>query len=386
MPAQRDYYEVLGVARDATADEIKKAYRKLAMKWHPDRNPGDHSAEEKFKELGEAYEVLSDADKRAAYNRFGHAAFQAGGTGGGGGFGGGGFHDPMDLFSQVFGNAFGGGFEDFFGGGRRQQRSGKQRGSDLRYDLEISLEEAAFGSEKELSIERFVPCGACSGSDSKGSGGSGGSKTCSTCGGRGVVARQAGIFIQQSTCPECRGAGEVVSDPCGTCRGEGREQKETRIKIRIPAGVEHGTRLRSSGNGDAGVRGGAAGDLYVFLHVREHDVFDRDGNDLQCEVPLPFSVAALGGELKVPTLDGHSSIRIPAGTQGGTVFRLRDRGIKDLSSGRKGDLHVKVQVEVPTRLNAEQQAKLRAFSESIGDQNSPMHESFLEKAKRFFDL
>ena len=384
MPAKRDYYEVLGVARDASAEEIKKTYRKLAMKWHPDRNPGDHSAEEKFKELGEAYEVLSDPDKRAAYDRFGHAAFQAGGSGGGGGGGfGGGFHDPMDLFSQVFGGAFGGGFEEFFGGGRRQQRSGKQRGSDLRYDLEISLEEAAFGAEKELLIERFVPCDACKGTGSKGTGGS---KTCSTCGGRGVVARQAGIFIQQSTCPECRGAGEVVSDPCGTCHGEGREQKETSIKIRIPAGVDHGTRLRSTGNGDAGVRGGAAGDLYVFLHVRAHDMFERDGKDLHCEVPLPFSVAALGGELMVPTLDGQASIRIPAGTQGGTVFRLRDRGVKDLSGGRKGDLHVKVQVEVPSRLNADQQAKLRAFSESIGEQNSPMHESFLEKAKRFFDL
>jgi len=228
-----------------------------------------------------------------------------------------------------------------------------------------------------------VPCDACKGTGSKGTGGS---KTCSTCGGRGVVARQAGIFIQQSTCPECRGAGEVVSDPCGTCHGEGREQKETSIKIRIPAGVDHGTRLRSTGNGDAGVRGGAAGDLYVFLHVRAHDMFERDGTDLHCEVPLPFSVAALGGELMVPTLDGQASIRIPAGTQGGTVFRLRDRGVKDLSGGRKGDLHVKVQVEVPSRLNADQQAKLRAFSESIGEQNSPMHESFLEKAKRFFDL
>ena len=203
---------------------------------------------------------------------------------------------------------------------------------------------------------------------------------------RGVVARQAGIFIQQSTCPECRGAGEMISDPCPSCRGDGRVQKDSRITIRIPAGVDDGTRLRSSGNGDAGARGGAAGDLYVFLHVKEHDMFERDGNDLHCEVPLPFSVAALGGELKVPTLEGQSSIRIPAGTQGGTVFRLRDKGVKDLSTKRKGDLHVRVQVEVPTRLNPEQQAKLRTFAESIGDQNSPMHESFLERAKKFFDL
>jgi len=382
MSSERDYYEVLGVSREASADEIKKSYRKLAMKHHPDRNPGDHEAEEKFKGLGEAYEVLGDEEKRAAYDRYGHAAFKAGGSGGGGGFGSGGFHDPMDIFSQVFGGAFGGGFEDFFGGGRRQ-RSGRQRGSDLRYDLEISLEEAAFGAEKELEIERFVGCENCS---SSGSRGGGGSKACSTCGGRGVVGQRAGIFIQQSTCPECRGAGEVISDPCSACHGDGRLQKDSRITIRIPAGVDDGTRLRSSGNGDAGVRGGTGGDLYVFLHVKEHDVFERDGDDLHCEVPLPFSVAALGGELKVPTLEGRSSIRVPAGTQGGTVFRLRDRGVKDISSKRKGYLHVHVQVEVPTKLNSEQQEKLREFSDSIGDHNSPMHESFLEKAKRFFDL
>ncbi len=379
MAAKRDYYEILGVSRDASAEEIKKAYRKLAVKFHPDKNPGDHAAEEKFKELGEAYEALSDPDKRAAYDRYGHAAFSGGG--GGGGFGGG-FHDPMDLFSQVFGGAFGGGFEEFFGGGRRQ-RSGKQRGSDLRYDLEISLEEAARGSEKELEIEHFGGCGACG---SSGSRSGGGTRPCTTCGGRGVVARQAGIFIQQTTCPECRGAGETVSDPCTSCKGEGRMQKTSRIKIRIPAGVESGTRLRSSGNGDAGVRGGAAGDLYVFLHVREHDVFEREGNDLFCEVPMPFSVAALGGELEVPTLDGKSSIKIPAGTQGGTLFRLRERGVPALSGGRKGDLHVRVQVEVPTKLNGEQQEKLRAFSESIGEHNSPMQESFFQKARRFFDL
>ena len=298
------------------------------------------------------------------------------------GGGGGGFHDAADIFSQVFGGAFGGGFEEFFGGGRRQ-RSGKQRGSDLRYDLEITLEEAANGVEKELEIESNVPCETC---ESKGTKGSGGVKTCQTCGGRGVVARQAGIFVQQSTCPECRGTGETVSDPCTTCRGEGRVQRDSRIKLRIPAGVDTGTRLRSSGHGDAGVRGGDSGDLYVFLHVRDHDVFERDGSDLFCEVPLPFTVAALGGELKVPSLDGQSSIKIPAGTQGGTVFRLRDKGILSLSTKRRGDLHVRVQVEVPTKLNTEQQDKLRAFAESIGDHNSPMQEGFFQKAKRFFDL
>jgi molecular chaperone DnaJ len=380
MAAKRDYYEILGVSKSASPEEIKKAYRKLAVKFHPDKNPGDAAAEEKFKELGEAYEALSDADKRAAYDRYGHAAF----SGPGAGAGGGGFHDPMDLFSQVFGGAFGGGFEEFFGGGGgRGKRSGKQRGSDLRYDLEITLEEAAKGVEKELEIERYVGCEKCA---SKGTKGSGGVKTCPTCGGRGVVARQAGIFIQQSTCPQCRGSGEIISDPCDACQGEGRVQRESRIKLRIPAGVDTGNRLRSTGNGDAGVRGGAAGDLYVFIHVRDHDVFEREHDDLACEVPLTFPVAALGGELKVPTLDGTSSIKIPAGTQGGTVFRLREKGMPSLSGGRRGDLHVSVQVEVPTKLNGEQQEKLREFAESIGQHNSPLHEGFLNKAKRFFDL
>ncbi|MBC7981306.1 MAG: molecular chaperone DnaJ [Armatimonadetes bacterium] len=377
MPAQRDYYEILGVSKSASGEEIKKAYRKLAVKYHPDKNPGDPSAEDKFKELGQAYEALSDADKRAAYDRYGHAAFSGGGSGGGG------FHDPADIFSQVFGGAFGSGFEEFFGGGASRKRSGKQRGSDLRYDLEISLEEASKGVEKELEIERYVPCGKC---DSKGTKGSGGVKTCPTCAGRGVVGRQAGIFIQQSTCPECRGTGEIVSDPCNDCHGEGRVQRETRIKLRIPAGVDTGVRLRSTSNGDAGVRGGAAGDLYAFLHVRDHDVFERDGTTLFCDVPLPFSSAALGGELKVPTLDGQSSIKIPAGTQGGTIFRVRDKGMPALSGGHPGDLNVTVQVEVPTKLNKDQQEKLKAFSESIGDHNSPIHEGFLERAKRFFDI
>lgn len=375
----RDYYEILGVSKTADAAEIKKSYRKLAVKFHPDKNPGDPTAEEKFKELGQAYEALSDPDKRAAYDRYGHAAFSAGGGGGGGG----GFHDPMDLFSQVFGGAFGGGFEEFFGGGSARKRSGKQRGSDLRYDLELTLEEAADGVEKELEIERYVPCGKC---NSTGSKGSGGVKTCPTCGGRGVVGRQAGIFIQQSTCPECKGSGEIVSDPCSDCHGDGRVQRETRIKIRIPAGVDTGVRLRSTGNGDAGVRGGTSGDLYAFIHIKDHDVFERDANDLFCEVPLPFPIAALGGELKVPTLNGKSSIKISAGTQSGTVFRLREKGMPSLNGGRKGDLNITVQVEVPTKLSSDQQAKLKTFAESIGDHNSPIQESFLQKAKRFFDL
>ncbi len=381
MANKRDYYEVLGVAKNAGADEIKKAYRKLAMQFHPDKNQGDKAAEEKFKELGEAYDVISDADKRAAYDRYGHQAF-AGGNGGGGG-GGGGFHDPMDLFREVFGGAFGGGFEDMFGGGGGRKKSAKQRGSDLRYDLEISLEEAAKGVEKELLIERSVGCATCNSSGSK----SGtGTKKCNTCGGRGVVTRSAGIFVQQSECPSCHGTGELISDPCDSCRGEGRVQKETSLKIRIPAGVDTGNRLRSSGNGDGGLRGGPAGDLYVFLIIKKHDVFEREGNDLFCDIPVSFATATLGGEKKVPTLGGNSSIKIPAGTQGGTVFRLKEKGMPNLSGGRSGDLHVTIQVEIPTKLNTEQQDKLRAFAESIGEKNSPMEESFFAKAKRFLDL
>ncbi len=379
----RDYYEILGVSKDATQAEIKKAYRKAAVKHHPDKNPDDPGAEDKFKELGEAYEALGDEEKRAAYDRYGHAAFQGGGGGGRGGF-----HDPMDIFSQVFGGGGGGSmFDDLFGGGGGRRGGGgsvKKRGSDLRYDLEISLEEAATGAEKELEIEKYAGCGKCSGSGSKS--GSTGAKSCSSCGGRGVVASQRGIFIQQTTCPECRGAGQVIADPCGNCQGEGRAQAPERVKIRIPAGVDDGTRLRSTGKGDAGLRGGPAGDLYVFLHMKEHDVFQREGDDLYCEVPLPFGKAALGGELEVPTLEGRSTIKVPAGTQGGTTFRLRDKGITSLSSGRKGDLHVEVQVEVPTRLNSEQKEKLREFTESVGEENSPMEEGFFEKAKRFFDI
>ena len=377
---KRDYYEVLGVSKDADGTVIKKSYRKLAVQFHPDKNPDDPEAEDKFKELGEAYEVLMDDDKRAAYDRYGHAAFEGGGMGGGGGF-----HDAADIFRSVFGGGGGGGgsiFDDLFGGGRRSRdSSGRQRGSDLRYDLEITLEEAAKGIERELELEKAEGCDEC---DGTGSASDAGTKTCEMCGGHGQVISARGFFQVQQTCPTCNGSGQIIKDPCKKCGGEGRANKKTRIKIRIPAGIDSGTRLRTTGNGEAGVRGGPPGDLFVVVHVREHDVFEREGQDLFCEVPLAFSTAALGGSLDVPTLEGRSNIKIPPGTQNDTVFRLRNKGITFLDSSRKGDLHIRVQIEVPTKLNSEQKEKLEEFAESIGEKNSPIHESFFEKAKKFF--
>lgn len=381
---KRCYYEILGVTRESTSVEIKKSYRKLAVQHHPDKNPDDPGAEDKFKELGEAYEVLSDDQKRAAYDRFGHAAFSQGT--GPSTRGSGGFHDPMDIFREVFGGGGGGSiFEEIFGaaaGGGRRQRGMKRPGSDLRYDLPITLEEAAFGTEKELELEKFSGCDSCSGSGA--AGGKGDVRSCPTCGGAGQVVTTRGFFQVQQTCPACAGSGETIANPCQGCGGEGRVQKMSRIKLKIPAGISEGSRLRSSGNGDAGLRGGPAGDLYVVIHIRDHDVFERDHNDLYCEVPIPFSMAALGGDLVVPTLEGQASIKVPAGTQTDTAFRLRAKGMPDLGTGDKGDLLVNVQVEVPTRLSREQEAKLREFSESIGEENSPMRESFIERAKRFF--
>jgi molecular chaperone DnaJ len=378
MAAKRDYYEVLGVARGVSAEELKKAYRKLAVKYHPDKNPGDKAAEEKFKELGEAYDVLSDEQKRAAYDRHGHAAFQAGG-----GSGRGGFHDPFDIFREVFGGAAGGGsiFEEFFGGGRQRDRSGAVRGSDLRYDLEISLEEAAHGVEKQIELERAQPCEKCHGS---GSSKPGGVKSCPTCGGAGQVITTRGFFQVQQPCPDCSGSGQIISHPCPECRGQGRVEKTGRIKLRIPPGITENARLRSSGNGDGGFRGGPAGDLYVVIHVRQHEIFEREDENLFCEVPVSFAKASLGGEVVVPTLDGKASLKIPAGTQSGTVFRLRGKGLPRLNSSTKGDLMVRTQVEVPSNLNAEQKEKLKAFSDSCGEHNEPMAESFFQKAKRFF--
>ncbi|MEM0897325.1 MAG: molecular chaperone DnaJ [Verrucomicrobiota bacterium] len=377
--AKRDYYEVLGVSKDANDSEIKKAYRKLAVKFHPDKNPDDKAAEEKFKELGEAYEILSDGDKRAKYDRFGHAAFQGGG---GGGRSSGGV-DPFDIFSQVFGGGGGGAgsiFEEFFGGGGGRGGRMQSRGADLRYDLQITLEEAAEGVEKQLEIEKAAVCDTCSGTGSKGEG----TTTCETCGGLGQVVTSRGFFQVQQTCPDCGGSGQVIKNPCAECRGTGKRSKTSRVKIKIPAGIESGSRLRVSGSGEAGFRGGPAGDLYVVIHLKEHDVFERDGNDLFCDVPLPFSKAALGGELSVPTLEGKASIKIPAGTQGGTIFRLRNKGITYMNSSRKGDLLVRANVEVPTKLSAQQKEIIEQFADSIGEQNTPQEEGFFEKAKKFF--
>lgn len=391
MASKRDYYEVLGVSKGVSAEELKKAYRKLAVKHHPDKNPDDPTAEEKFKEIGEAYDVLSDGDKRAAYDRFGHQAFAGPGGGaraGAGGFGGG-FHDPFDIFREVFGASGGGGgagaggiFEQFFGGGGgRADREGRQRGSDLRYDLQISLEEAARGVEKEIEISKLDTCGTCSGS-----GAEAGSRaiTCPQCGGRGQVVSSRGFFQVSQTCPKCRGTGQVVERPCRKCGGEGRSEQTSRIKLRIPAGIEDGSRLRSVKNGEAGIRGGQPGDLYVVIHLKEHAVFEREGENLYCEVPVSFTVAALGGELEVPTLGGKANVKIPAGTQSGTVFKLRNKGMPVLNSSHTGDLMVRVFVEVPTKLNGEQRTKLHEFANLMGEENSPLHQSFFEKAKGFF--
>lgn len=374
----KDYYEVLGVARDADDATIKKAYRKLAMKYHPDRNPDNKEAEEKFKELGEAYEVLSNPEKRAAYDRMGHDAFKNGGmngAGGGGGFGG--FSDPMDIFAQMFGGGFGG-----FGGQSRQRRADpRQPGSDLRYDLELTLEEAVRGCDKTLKIERLVPCEACGATGSKD--GSAGFKTCPTCHGSGVVTRQSGFFVQQSTCPTCRGAGQTISNPCPACRGEGRVHKDVTITLHVPAGVDTGTKLRSSGNGDAGTHGGETGDLYVFIDIKPHELFSREGKDLHLSMPVPFLTAALGGNLTVPTFDGPTTLKVPAGTVSGTIFRVRGKGVPELRGSGRGDLMVELTVETPAKLNSAQTKALQAFGDTLKDANQPETTAFRKRADRF---
>lgn len=376
----QDYYQVLGVERNADDATIKKAYRKLAMKYHPDRNPDNKEAEEKFKEIGEAYEVLSDADKRAAYDRMGHEAFKNGGMNGAGGGGFGGFTDPMDIFAQMFGGGFGG-FGGFGGGGARRQADPRRPGSDLRYDLDLTLEEAVRGCEKTLEIERMVPCDKCGATGSKD--GASGFKQCPTCHGTGVVTRQSGFFVQQSTCPSCRGAGQTISNPCSHCHGEGRVHKDVKITLHVPPGVDTGTKLRSTGNGDAGVHGGETGDLYVFIEVKPHDIFTREGTDLHCTMPVPFAEAALGGVLTAPTLEGPAKLKLPAGTQSGTIFRLRNQGVPALKGSGRGDLLVEVQVETPTKLSSAQEKALKEFAESLKDSNLPEVNDFRKRASRF---
>lgn len=379
--SKADYYQLLGVSRDADGDALKKAYRKLAVKYHPDKNPDNPEAEAKFKEVSEAYEVLKDADKRAAYDRYGHDAFKAGGMGNAGGGGGGGFHDPFEMFREAFGGGGGGIFEDLFGGGGGRSAGGAQHGADLRYDLEISLEQAAEGTEKEIRYNRAVACKNCSGS-----GAEPGSKkvTCPTCGGAGQVSSNRGFISFRQACPSCHGAGQKIEKPCGSCRGEGREMQRSTVKIRIPAGVYTGAKLRSAGKGEAGHMGGQAGDLYIIIHVAEHELFERHEDDLYCEIPIKFTLAALGGSIQVPTLFEKGTLKIPAGTQSGTTFRLRNHGMPHLRGGGKGDLLIRVHVEVPTKLNKEQTRKLEDYAESCGDPANPVSEPFLKKAKKFF--
>ena len=382
MAAKEDYYELLGVAKGATEEELKKAYRKKAVQYHPDKNPGDKSAEEMFKKVSEAYEILKDPDKRAAYDRYGHAAFQgpSGGPRPGGG-GGGGFHDPFDIFREVFNQGGGGGgiFDEMFGGGGG---GGSNRdGSDLRYDLEITLEEAARGVEKEISFRKLVSCERC-----HGSGAEPGAKrvTCPTCRGAGQVRRSGGIIVFTQTCPTCGGTGAKIEKPCTECRGEGRVQKTTKLNVRIPPGVDTGSRLRSAGNGEAGSAGGNPGDLYIVLSVKEHELFERQGDDLFCEIPIKFTLATLGGSVELPTLFGKATLKIPPATQSGTTFRLREKGMPSLRGGRQGDQLVRVHVEVPTSLTSEQRRLLDEFAKVSGDAAEPTSKSFFEKAKKFF--
>lgn len=374
--AKRDLYEVLGVNRDASEDELKKAYRKLAMKYHPDRNPDDKDAEEKFKEANEAYEMLSDADKRAAYDRYGHAGVDPSMGGGAGGFRSGGAGGFGDIFGDVFSDIFG-------GGGRGGARGGPQRGDDLRYNLTITLEEAVRGTTANIRIPTLVACKPCDGTGAK-KGTT--ATTCTTCGGHGQVRMQQGFFVVQQTCPRCNGTGKMISDPCNSCHGEGRVEEHKTLAVKVPAGVDTGDRIRLSGEGAAGTQGGPNGDLFVVINVREHHIFQRDGRDLHCEVPISIVDATLGGELEVPTLDGRVNLKIPEGTQTGKVFRLRGKGITPVRGGGVGDLMCHVVVETPVKLNARQRELLEEFRNSLqgNSSNSPKAESWFDGVKRFF--
>lgn len=375
--AKRDFYEVLGVEKGASDKEIKKAYRRMAMKFHPDRNPDDKEAEENFKEVNEAFEILSDDQKRAAYDQYGHAGVDPnmGGMGGAGGFAGAG------GFGDVFGDVFG----DIFGGGGHS-RSSVQRGADLRYQLELSLEEAVKGTTKKIKIPSLVGCKSCDGTGAK----KGTSPvTCSTCGGVGQVRMQQGFFSVQQTCPDCHGTGKMIKDPCRECHGEGRVQEYKTLSVKIPAGVDTGDRIRLAGEGEAGVNGGPAGDLYVQVSVVDHPIFQRDGKHLYCEVPITFVDAALGGELEVPTLDGRVKLKIPKETQTGKLFRLRDKGVTPVRGGSRGDLMCRVVVETPVHLTERQKELMKELKETFvaeGEhRQSPKKTSFFEGVKKFFD-
>lgn len=380
-----DYYSLLGVAKSATADEIKKAYRKLAVKYHPDKNPDDKQAEDKFKEISEAYEVLSDQNKRSQYDQYGHDAFKRAGRGGAsGGFGG--FHDPFDIFREVFSGGGGGGgsiFDDLFGGGSStRSRTGPKDGSDLRYDMEIDFEEAVYGADKTITIPKLETCSHCKGAGCE----PGSSKsTCGRCGGTGQVSLTQGFFSVRQTCSSCNGTGQIIKNPCKTCHGEGRVRKERKLQIHIPPGVDTGSRLRVAGEGEGGLRGGRSGDLYVVIHVSPHEIFQRDNLDILCELPIDFVTATMGGTVEAPTVTGKTKVKIPEGTQNGTILRLRGKGMPSLRGGGRGDQHIKIFVEVPTHLNKEQKEILKQFSESFDNsKHHPMRESFLKKATRFF--
>jgi molecular chaperone DnaJ len=374
--AKRDYYEVLGVAKNASDDDIKKAYRKLAMKYHPDRNEGNKDAEEHFKEAKEAYEMLSDEQKRAAYDRFGHAGVDPN-MGGGGQQGFGGFAEAFgDIFGEVFGGARGG----------RGGAGGPQmyRGADLKYSMEITLEQAAAGFDTQIRVPSWESCDTCHGSGAKPGTQP---RTCTTCNGNGAVRMTQGFFSIQQTCPQCHGTGKIIPDPCTACSGVGRIRKQKTLEVKIPAGIDDNMRIRSSGNGEPGVNGGPPGDLYVEIHVKAHPVFERDGDDLHCQVPISFTTAALGGEIDVPTLTGKGTIDIPEGTQHGKTFRLRGKGVTGVRSGYPGDLYCHIAIETPVKLSDRQKELLRQFEESItegGSKHSPQSKSWTDRVKEFF--